>query len=386
MTLPYPVIIPLFLSPEAQFGFLHPYFAQTQIGLVLSAYPLGLFIGAFLLGKLADRYDKKSCLLFTLFLSIGIQLFSGYCVAEKYYLGLLISRFFLGLAEGNVTIAQAALAIVCKTETSKRIQFARTNAAITLGWTIGPLLGALLSGYAFSYFGNYSALFYMSAGLTLIIFLLVCVYFKTPVTLISPEFVSTEPAVFGRKILFFCSLLLTLGVDTFYQFFPVYLSVVFKCSPLLLGLAVSIVALANTLTHIFVTPMVEKIISSIHALIFFPALLSASLFLIAHSTYLGQVFTILPLIGVLIALSMTHMIVLISVHYSESKQGSIMGWLLSQRTLGTVFLSLSMSFLLLPYREVFNVGGLFVLLAVSFIIFHGYVVRPIRVKSTVKEL
>ncbi|MBV9575127.1 MAG: MFS transporter [Gammaproteobacteria bacterium] len=375
MTLPYPLIAPLFLSMPSSSIFIG-LSKQMQISLILGIYPLGLFAGGLLLGHLADLYNKKKVLLYSLFFAACMQCLSGYLVTKQYYNGLLITRFLSGIGEGNIAIARSMLAIICSTEQTKRLHFGRSNAALTLGWTIGPLLGAVFSDQSYCFFFNFSTPFYVGSCLTFLTFILVFLKLNMPrlndlPTIPSSSLTSSSSLSTKNNFLLIlsCSLLMTLGIDAFYQFLPVYLAASFHYSPMILGSAVSIVALTNTLGNLLFIPFVSKFISTVSAIIIFPFLLSICLLLISTNHYQWFIFLVLPIIGILIALTMTNLTVYLSMQTTFSKQGKLMGILLSQRTLGTAVISFCMAPLLIfGYQIPFIVGSLLLLLATGLIV------------------
>lgn len=379
MTLPYPIIAPLFLSShvtKAANYFLSAMSYKTQVTLVLGAYPLGLFIGAILLGQLSDTYGKRITLLFGLFFSSCTQLISGYLIIHKFYDGLLITRFISGLFEGNIAIARAAFALICTNEASKRKHFGRTNAALTLGWAVGPLLGYFFSDSKIFSFFKYSTPFYISGVLTLSLFTLTFFKFKEPQKTATINFVKNNSeklakSLFEKKllILFLCSLFITLGVDAFYQFLPIFLATQFTYSSLIISISISIVAISNTVTNIILIPIVGKFITTVDSLILFPLLLGLCLLIIGTNKYQFSIFFILPFIGASIALTMTNMTVLVSTNSSQLIQGKLMGLLLSQRTLGTALISFSMIPLVnYNYKAPFIAGGLLLLTSVAIMV------------------
>jgi MFS family permease len=373
MTLPYPIIPPVILSISSikttKF-FLYDITPETQVSLTLGAYPLGLFIGSFLFGQFSDRYGKKITLLVSLLLASIVQMSSGYLIAHKFYDGLLITRFLTGLFEGNIAIARSAIAILCLTEDLKRKHFARSNAALTLGWAIGPLLGSFFSDNKIVPSFGYSTPFYIGSSFTIFCFLLTLLKFNEPTIKKTLHIVShpnTEylaSSFFENKLLLLLifSSFLTLGIDAFYQFLPLYLSIRFSPTPLIIGVSVSIVALASTAVNIILAPIMGKFIDAANSLVIFPLSLSICLLIIGISKFQLVIFILLPFIGSFIALTMTNITVLISIKSSQLIQGKLMGLLLSQRTLGTALISFSM-IPLLKYssRAPFIVGALLLL-------------------------
>ena len=129
-----------------------PYYATTfganatTIGLLYSAYALGQFIGAPIVGRLSDRYGRKPLLL----LSIGGTFLSLLLLGFARSLAVLfVSRFLDGITGGNITVAQAYISDVTDEKTRAK-SFGLIGAAFGVGFIFGPVIGGALSewGYA----------------------------------------------------------------------------------------------------------------------------------------------------------------------------------------------------------------------------------------------
>ena len=138
--LPYPILPPLFAAGVSN-GLNHFIGLPPKLlfGLALTINPLGLLLGAALLGPLSDRYGRRPVLLTT---SIGAAL--GHAVTawaliiESYPL-FIVARFATGLLEGNGSVARALLAE--KLDGALRMRaLSWLNGAFYTGWLAGPQL------------------------------------------------------------------------------------------------------------------------------------------------------------------------------------------------------------------------------------------------------
>ena len=110
-SLPYPILPPLFAPGTVNnlnhFLGLPP---KLLFGIALTINPLGLMIGAALLGPLSDRYGRRPVLLSTaLGAAAGHALTAWSLIIQSYPL-FLFARFVTGLLEGNGAVARAMLA------------------------------------------------------------------------------------------------------------------------------------------------------------------------------------------------------------------------------------------------------------------------------------
>jgi MFS family permease len=266
MTLPYPLIAPLFLSktsPTYYFLFDFNISNKSFVSILLGIYPFGLFVGGLLLGMLTDRFSKKKILMLCLFFAAISQCVSGILITYKQFEWLLISRFFSGIFEGNIAIARALLAIISNNTQLKVKHFGRANAALTLGWAIGPLLGAIISKIFTTSNLKYNIPFFLSSTISLLLFISVFLLFKDldPSHKAIQSNSSSSNNSTKKNIIYFLatSLVITLGVDAFYQFLPIFLTLHFSFSVAYIGVGVATVSFFNVLTNIFINPLLGKV-------------------------------------------------------------------------------------------------------------------------------
>ncbi len=179
-SLALPIFPPLFL--DLKDSFLPPEMGisvrRVLLGLLFSAYPLGQFIGAPIMGKLSDKYGRKPILLVSL-LSI-IPGYVGSALSIIYGLPplLFFSRFCVGLLEGNITIAYAAITDISEDEKRKVENFGWVVSLSSSGFLFGPLIGGFLADSKLATWFRYDTPFWFAALLILIGFLTVWLAFK----------------------------------------------------------------------------------------------------------------------------------------------------------------------------------------------------------------
>jgi MFS family permease len=145
ISMPYLIFPALFLNPA--YSILPDGWGPSShalfLGITLAAYPLGQFIGSPILGALSDDYGRKGLLSVSLVLTGFFNLLTGFAIEGHLLWLLIVSRFAAGLMEGNVAIARA-MAVDLKT-ISKHNSFGKINAATSIAYLIGPLLGGLMT-------------------------------------------------------------------------------------------------------------------------------------------------------------------------------------------------------------------------------------------------
>ena len=129
-----------------------PYYAETFMansfvtGLLVASYAAAQLIGAPILGRLSDRFGRRSILLVSIFGTFIGFLMLGFA---KSLAMLFASRLLDGFTGGNLTIVQAYITDV--TDAKERSKgLGMIGAAFGLGFIIGPVTGGFLSqwGYA----------------------------------------------------------------------------------------------------------------------------------------------------------------------------------------------------------------------------------------------
>lgn len=159
-----------------------PFYAQSfgasgvVIGMLLGIFSLMAFLFMPLWGRLSDRYGRRPILLVTIGGSvIAYLLFS---TAASLWM-LFVSRILAGIANANISVAQAYISDVTTVENRSK-GMGMIGAAFGLGFIFGPLISGIFSN---EYFGNmqYTLPGFIAAGLCLINF--VSAYFMLPESL-----------------------------------------------------------------------------------------------------------------------------------------------------------------------------------------------------------
>lgn len=369
MSLPYPILAPLFVGKLHPQDYMVAYWhilPTTIISIVMGSYPLGVFLGSIGLSRISDRYNKKKILLYTLFLASLAQLASAYVVIIHKIQWLIFTRFLSGTCEGNIAIARSIVALICHNEEHRKNGFGKLNAALTLGWMLGPLLGAVLANHINLFNSKESSPFIFSAIITFGSWLIVKIYFK-PLFHISKNYTenSNKKANMLNNsviLLLVCNFFLTMGIDAFYQFIPIFLAGKLLLNSFYLALASCILSTFNILSNLYLISLIGKRISTINLILSSGCLLSLCLLLLGQTWIKTPVFLLLPFIGLSIAIITTNTSTLISIQIEDKIQGKLMGTMLGLRTLGAAIICFSLSpFIEVVYRLPFIIGSFLIL-------------------------
>ena len=354
ISMPYLIFPSLFFSPitsiiPSDWGDVS---RSIFLGITLAAYPFGQFIGSPILGSLSDDYGRKPLMVISLLIAAICNLFSAFAIGSHLLSVLILSRFFTGVMEGNVAIARAMAADLKTIPKTKSL--GRVNAAISFAYLLGPLIGGVLSDK--EVFGRFQASspFYIIFVLFLILFVLSI--FILP----SSKTVSIEgkmsfvkrlnlfqriPQLFQKakhlKWLILSSTFFTLGVDIFYEFGPVYLTLEWLFSPAKLViysgvLCIGLVLGNGWLSSLFFSDQKAKLPAVSYSIALLGLFLLFMTFTHSNLMMLFLFFTS----GIVIGIVVTLLTVKISDAAPDQAQGEALGVQVSLRVLGDALICL----------------------------------------------
>lgn len=349
ISIPYPIFPPLFIHSEGGqlFNEWSQHYRPLFLGIALGVYPLGQFFGGPIIGALSDRYGRKKVLILSLAGSVLGYLLTVVSLEIGSLWLLILSRLLTGILESNLGLVRAMAADFEHINRYKSI--GGVNAASAIGYVLGPLLGGVLSDTRWVPWFSPKFPFYVALFLALVTLLLA--YFLLQTRQARDQKNAIQALAFweyfnliGRmrvlmknsvlKYFLIISSILTLAVDIFYEFGPIYLTAHWMTSPtglavyngvLSLALAFGNGWLSHRLSHSFSTPPIVKI----------SILLTACILLgIVFTPSEPIVLILFALIGLSIAVSINTITVQISHVSDPSIQGEVMGTQFGLRMLG----------------------------------------------------
>lgn len=342
ISLPYPILAPYFIEIENAITTYQQLPPKFLLGLILAIYPLGVLIGSALIGAASDIWGRKKVLLTTLFLSAF-----GYAgtilafVVESFPL-LLLTRFLTGLCEGNISVAKA-IAVDLSPVLDKTRTFSLINATGYAGWLIGPLLGGLLEPFGIDF------VFMVAVAITIFACLFISLLLpKDSIVIVKPKNLShlirkqNSFVLLKHKdilTLFMVYFLATLGLNAYYEFYPVLLAENFTFSSTRIGLITALLTSFMIFTSVFIVTRIKNKIGLERGALL--GLFMLSVTLLFH-TFISQsyIWPYYAFVGVCIALFNGFIPVYISDKFSHIGQGQLMGLITTTFSLANVVIAL----------------------------------------------
>lgn len=343
IALPYPILAPLFLneiSPLTTFAGLP---SKILLGIILAIYPLGVILGSSVLGAASGIYGRKKTLIITLILTIISYVLSAFAVMAESFLLLILARFVTGVFSGNISIAKA-VAVDLSPTLDKTYTFNLVNATGYLGWLLGPLAGGLLAIYGLDTVFYFAAIALIVALMSVTLLLHADVIKPTVSKIQFLQLFSKQNSfalLNNDKIrrIFLIYLLATLGLNAYYEFYPVWLVEKFDFSSASIGYITVVLTLFMTITSVFFVKQLKHLLGLKFGAITGMALM-ALLFSLHPLLSMTSVWPIYAVTGVAIAIFNGLLPVYISEQYANIEQGQLMGLITTTFSVANVLMAL----------------------------------------------
>lgn len=316
-------------SPEFLLGGYSVTAQYVMAGLLTALFGLMQFIAAPILGELSDVYGRKKLLT----LGVGVlalsQLLFGFGVETGSLLLLFISRTVAGIAGGNFSIAQAAIADVTPPNLRAR-NFGLIGAAFGLGFIIGPVLGGWLGGIF-----DAAAPFWFATGLGVINLIFISLFL--------PETHTDRKAVKQFHIwkgvqnirsawrdkdarpVYLASFFQIAGFTFFTSFIGILLVARFGLSEAAIGTFFGAVGFWIIITQLFILRIITKKYNERQILRFTMLIVAFAILLYPFVPSLIWVYCLIPLLAIPNGLTMANITALVSKSVSADKQGAALG-------------------------------------------------------------
>lgn len=336
IAMPYPIMTPLFLSGELT----SPFAPEIALGIALAVYPLGLFFGGGVLGSYSDKYGRRPVLLFSLVVTAIGTVWSGWAILENDFWQMVISRLVTGFFEANASIARAMLVDMEKGR-SKASSFALLSVGGYGGYLFGPVLGGYLSVW-----GN--AVPFLVAGIMGVAALVLAALWlpETNRRVRKGETGLERPSVlamFRSHVMFrrliISQFFLTVGINTFYQFYPLMLAQRFMADAVMIAQINMFFTGSMILFAIFGVKRLEKIWPLGKKLMLGGMTHGILMLVVMFATTPLVGITIATFIGFAVAIMNAALPAFLSRETPDLEQGAVMGAMTSSFCLAQAFIS-----------------------------------------------
>jgi DHA1 family tetracycline resistance protein-like MFS transporter len=329
-----PVVSPLIFQSDTVFASgTGPAPRTMMLGWMVTAFCLGQFIGAPILGAWSDRVGRKKALLATISVSAAGVAVVGAGFQFGAVVLILLGRLIYGFGSGNVAIAYSALADL-GTPQSRSRDFGLVGVAFGLGFVFGPYLGGKVAA---AFPGHWVAAFAFAAGLNVFNAACVALFFRE--TLPSVARVSSRPmslyAGFANlafavrqprlRALFAVVFFMQFGFTFFTQFFPMFLIRKFDFGPEALGNVFGYLGLWMIFTQGGVNRYLSRRTAPgriVRVVLFTGA---AGLFVLTLPKHTTGIYLLLPWAALSQGLILPNLTTLVSMQAGREWQGEILG-------------------------------------------------------------
>lgn len=334
IALPYPVLAPLLTgATEHPFGAGLDWPPKLLLGLALAVNPLGMLIGGLLFGRWSDRYGRRRLLTISLALGLLGHALSALALSRGSFSGFLLARLLTGFGEGNIAIARAVIADLHPLIHRSRA-FGQLNSVVFIGWLSGPLIGGLALPL------GQTVPFWIAAA-TLVPALWLTRYWLVE-SAPDPQAAALAPIQWrahpGLRAVIVMQLCWTIGLNAFYEFYPLWLVEGSGYGSVAIGVITALCCLLMTASSAVLWPRWSArqgiLPTAMVAGLGFIALLSLLPLFTGHSAALLIVLSGLP-----VALYGAAIPVYVSERYAELGQGRLMGLLLTVFCLGNLLIA-----------------------------------------------
>jgi MFS family permease len=312
-------------------------------------YPLGILVGSSFIGALSDLYGRKRVLITSLLLAAAGYALTGYAVAMENYMLFAFARIITGMCEGNIAVSRAiALELHPVIDRTRAISLLyATNYA---GWLIGPLAGGYLSPL------GVANVFYIAGAVTIAAILAVQLAIaRQPPARRDGRSLWRSAAnnnslgllrVNAIRPLIIYHLLYALGLNAFYEFYPLWLVERFDFNSMAIGWTTVAITTAMIISSIYAVGPVQERYGDLGTVKRFSIALGVIFLLtpLANSTTLLPVFI---LIGATIAVANGVFPAYMANQFEEYGHGRVQGLLTTNFCAANVIIALAGSFIAL---------------------------------------
>lgn len=303
------------------------------LGILLTLYPLGQFLGSPVLGSLSDRFGRRPILLISLAVSVVCYFFIAFSLTLQSLWLLMASSFIGGLSEANVAIAQSAIADKSTSENRNRL-FGYIYLSASSAYIVGPLFGGRLADPSVVSWFNYSTPFYVVLSILVCSFIFTYLRFEETrdenLAVVKGYFESFTSllSVFKPSVIrpiFFINFLIYLAIFGFFRSYPMYLVDKYNFSVSTLSVYIAWVAVPVVIANLWLTGYLSKFYTPVKMTIVTSILTGVFIYLITVPNDFFYLWITLFPPALALSLCLPACATMLSLMVKPEEQGSVMG-------------------------------------------------------------
>ncbi len=297
----------------------HIGYTTGQAGIVVAVYGIGSLVGAFLGGKITDRFGFYYTQFFALF--CGGILFITLGLMNT-YLSICICTFFLSMVNESFRPANATAIAHYSTAENRTQAFSIVRLAINLGWGVGGALGGLLASV------NYHLLFWVD-GFTnitasfLLLWLLPKVSLAQQKNITAKATLKAKPAWADKTFMYFIGLQILFSI-CFFQLFttvPLYFKESLLINEFWIGILMAMSGIIIALFEMVIVFKLEGTWPYLRLMAYGTVIMAISFFILNISFINGFIIATVSMLLITIA-EMVSMPFMNSYYISRSTEGN----------------------------------------------------------------
>lgn len=299
----------------------HIGYSTKLAGLVVAVYGIGSLVGAFIGGKISDRFGFYYTQFFALFCGGILFITLG---LMKSYLSICVCTFFLSMVNESFRPANATAIAHYSTPQNRTQAFSIVRLAINLGWGVGGALGGFLATV------NYHLLFWVD-GFTNIAAAFLLLWLLPKVSLAQQQNpgktnalkVKAKPAYADKTFLYFIGLQILFAI-CFFQLFttiPLYFKEELRINEFWIGILLAMNGIIIALFEMVIVFKLEGRRPYLRLMAYGTAIMALSFFVLNLPLMHGFVIAILSMLLLTIA-EMIAMPFMNSYYIARSTEGN----------------------------------------------------------------
>ncbi|WP_151193617.1 MFS transporter [Cysteiniphilum sp. JM-1] len=350
----FPVIPEIMMSKQSPFFGVNTADSLRNFyyGLSMAVWPLGIFIGSAIIGRLSDKYGRKLMIIVSLAGTIVAYLLSVSALALGSLSIFMLSRFICGFFGGSFSIAQAVILDISN-ENNRVKNLSLITLSASIGFVFGPLITTAVGLLSQTEYQAITLPFWFGAGLSVVNLLSVCFLLpETYTNRIKEQKLKLISLIFSFKVMFsdkrvkilaLAFLMLQIGWGYYAQGLPLVLAQAFQFEPASIGFVFVIMSLGFAFSTLYFQNVVLKRLNNHLAMLLsgtiIAILIALCTFFLSPSSMIISAF-----IGALLEIIFyTALLSVIASKVEGHEQGAIMGgttsvfgiaWAINAFTLG----------------------------------------------------